>query len=193
MGQGFWRWLSPGGTGYPCRCGKLNEGFPPAHWLSLPLWCPRGACLFGRLSPLPLAYLSAPYPPDPLPRRGRGRPKLFHARGFAPCIPNIRPPAALAIPAAVVPKGGLPFWLPVAPVFSLFVCPLSPRPPSRREGGDQSCFLQGAPPLASPRLSPGGTGSRGGEARPAGYHSGRFCKCRRRFNAGVPGAKPPAK
>ena len=33
----------------------------------------------------------------------------------------------------------------------------------------------------------------GGEARPAGYHSGRFCKCRRRFNAGVPGAEPPAK
>ena len=32
-----------------------------------------------------------PYPPDPLPRRGRGRPRLFHARGFAPCIPRAEP------------------------------------------------------------------------------------------------------
>ena len=30
-GAGFFGWLSPGGTGYPCRCGKLNNGgFPPA-------------------------------------------------------------------------------------------------------------------------------------------------------------------
>ena len=28
---------------------------------------------------------------------------------------------------------------------------------------------------------------------PLGYLFGRLCKCRRRFNAGVPGAKPPAK
>ena len=54
MGQGFWG-LSPGGTGYPCRCGKLNGGFSPGgtgypcrcgklnggfsprrHWLALP-------------------------------------------------------------------------------------------------------------------------------------------------------------
>ena len=27
----------------------------------------------------------------------------------------------------------------------------------------------------------------------AGYLYGRFCKCRKRFNAGVPGAEPPAK
>ena len=101
MGQGFWgafprrhrlslllwktQWrLSPGGTGYPCRCGARG-----------------GLVFFGCLSSLPLAYLSAPYPPNPLPRRGRGRPKLFFARGFAPCIPSIRPPAALVRPAAV--------------------------------------------------------------------------------------------
>ena len=31
------------------------------------------------------------YPPNPLPRWGRGRPRLFHARGFAPCIPGAEP------------------------------------------------------------------------------------------------------
>ena len=52
---------------------------------------PRGACLSCRLPALPFAFLSAPYPPDPLPRRGRGRPRLFHARGSAPCIPGAEP------------------------------------------------------------------------------------------------------
>ena len=38
---------------------------------------------------------------------------------------------------------------------------------------------------------------RGGQAtkkasRPCGHHSGKVCKCRRRFSAGVPGASPPA-
>ena len=46
------------------------------------------ACL---LCCLPTPPLAAPYPPDPLPRRGRGRPRLFHARGFAPCIPGAEP------------------------------------------------------------------------------------------------------
>ena len=43
-------------------------------------------------------------------------------------------------------------------------------------------------------LSPGAgrTSAAGGKA-PAGYHSGRNYKCRKQFNAGVPGAKPPAK
>ena len=218
MGQGFWGWLSPGGTGYSCRCGKLNGGFPPAalaipaavensmgafprrHRLSLPLWCPRGACLFGCLSPLPLALflppipptrarralfpggeggdqscflqgapplaspaldrlrhwldlpylppagrvlypavpalpavsmLSCPHPPNPLPRRGRGRPKLFHARGSAPCIPSIRPPAALVRPAAVensmaaFPRRhwlSLPLWCPRGGLAFLVAC-----------------------------------------------------------------------
>ena len=147
MGQGFWvafprrhwlslplwktQWgLSPDGTGYPCRCGKLNGGFPPA---------------------------------------------------------------ALAIPAAVVPEGGLAFGCLSPLPLALFLPPIPPTPFPGGEGGDQSYFLQGASPLASPGMNPGGTGSRGGEARPAGYHSGRFCKCRRQFNAGVPGAEPPAK
>ncbi len=137
MGQGFW------------------GAFPRRHRLFLPLWCPRGACFFGRLSPLPLAFFLPPIPPTPFPAgkgetkvvflqgasplaspaldrlrhlfalpylppagrgavscracfacrtnafqppipptpfpAGRGRPKLFFARGFAPCIPGLEP------------------------------------------------------------------------------------------------------
>ena len=49
------------------------------------------ACLLCRLPTMPLACLFAPYPPSPLPRWGRGRPRLFHARGCAPCIPGAEP------------------------------------------------------------------------------------------------------
>ena len=68
-------------------------GACPAGWrLTLPpLYPVGGACLLCRLPALPLACFPAPYPPDPLPRRGRGRPRLFHARGFAPCIPGLNP------------------------------------------------------------------------------------------------------
>ena len=59
----------------------------------------------------------------------------------------------------------LPLALPFAPI---------PRPPSQREGGDQGYFMQGASPLASPRLNSRGTGS--------------TCRCRR-LNGG---RAPPA-
>ena len=72
------------------------------HLLSLPLWCPRGACLFGRLPPLPLAYLSAPIPPTPFPA-GRGGILLYFAGGSAPGTPGIKPLAALTEPANRVP------------------------------------------------------------------------------------------
>ena len=42
------------------------------------------------------SLFSFPHPPDPLPLRGRGRLRFFHARGFAPCIPAPEPEAALA-------------------------------------------------------------------------------------------------
>ena len=40
---------------------------------------------------LTFSFFSCPYPPNPLPLRGRGSPRLFHARGFAPCIPGAEP------------------------------------------------------------------------------------------------------
>ena len=84
MGQGFWGGFPPGGTGYPCRCGKLNGGFPPA---------------------------------------------------------------ALAIPAAVVPEGGLPFWLPVAPAFSFVFAPIPPTPFPAGRGRPKLFFCKGLRPL----------------------------------------------
>ena len=57
------------GTGF--ACGKRDTA---------------GACFLGCLPTLPLAYFAAP-----LPLRGRGRLRLSHARGFAPCIPGAEP------------------------------------------------------------------------------------------------------
>ena len=93
----------------------------PVAGLTLPLWCPRGACLFGCLLPLPLTCLFTPYPPDPLPRRGRGRPRLFHARGSAPCIPGAEPGRHGAGERATRPAGGLAF--PVAGLTLPLWCP----------------------------------------------------------------------
>ena len=56
----------------------------------------------------------------------------------------------------------LPSLSPTYTAFSFFSAPLprrgriSPPPPSQREGGDQGYFMQGASPLASPGLNPGG-------------------------------------
>ena len=41
-------------------------------------------CLLCRLPTLPSVYFSAPYPPDPLPRRGRGRFFCFLMQGASP-------------------------------------------------------------------------------------------------------------
>ena len=64
--------LNPRGTGSTCRCGAL-----------------RGACFACRLLPLPLVCFPAPYPPDPLPRWGRGRFLVYFAGGEAPGTPAL--------------------------------------------------------------------------------------------------------
>ena len=107
---------------------------------------------------------------------------LFYARGFAPCIPAPEParhwlslrcrnpaggaggwlPDNLALP---VPGGGARrFWSPAYPAFSLLFCPHPPDPLPGGKGGIFSFLMQGAKPLASPGLNPGGTGA-GGEPR----------------------------
>ena len=43
------------------------------------------------------------------------------------------------------------------------------------------------------KLKAGQTGDKEGKPPPAEHLYGRLCKCRKRFNAGAPGAKPPAK
>ncbi len=49
-------------------------------------------------------------PPSPRPpsRREGGGQRFFYARGFAPCIPGIRPPAALTEPAKQMPCERMP-------------------------------------------------------------------------------------
>ena len=53
------------------------------------------------------------------------------------------------------PAGGLSFFSPAYPAFGLLSCPLSPQPPSPAgKGENQSYFMQGASPLASPGAEP---------------------------------------
>ena len=91
--------LNPRGTGSTCRCRRLNGGVPPALLARRALAVPGGG--LPSLSPAAPAFrlLFCPQPPSPfpLPRRGRGSPRLFHARGSAPCIPGNRPGTALAM------------------------------------------------------------------------------------------------
>ena len=126
------------------------------HLQSLPYRCTCGRALsFSSANPA-LSFGSAPIPPSPFPA-GRGRPRLFYARGEAPCIPGLNPrgtgstcrcrrlnggvpPALLARRALAVPGGGFPSLSPAAPAFSLLFCPHPPCPPSRREGGDFRLF-----------------------------------------------------
>ena len=88
--------LNPRGTGSTCRCRRLNGGVPPALLARRALAVPGGG--LPSLSPAAPAFSLAfcPHPPTPFPA-GRGRPRLFYARGFAPCITGNRPGAALAM------------------------------------------------------------------------------------------------
>ena len=157
-----------------------------------------GAFLLGCLPPLPLAYFAAPIPPSPFPA-GRGRLRLFYARGFAPCIPGAGWDAALGLlaesglwrgllflppadSALQVPSGGLPSLSPADAAFSLLSRPHPPNPLPGGKGEIFSFLMQGALPLASPGL--GGTrhwgclwkaGYGGGLARAALGHGGRSC------------------
>ena len=137
--------LNPGGTGRPCRTRAPVDGvlsLSPAYtafsFFSAPL--PRR----GRISPRPLP-------------NGNGGPRLFYARGFAPCIPGDEPGRRWSSLPYRYPCGGLvrlvacstchcgtkreclPSLSPVYTAFSFCCCP-HPPPPSRREGGDQGYF-----------------------------------------------------
>ena len=76
----------------------------------------------GRRSPADLAvsFVSAPYPPDPLPRWGRGRFFSLFRRGLRPRHPCPEPRAAFIVPAKQVPnaEGSLRFGAkPIEPPF----------------------------------------------------------------------------
>ena len=117
-----------------------------------------GACRLCCLPPLSLAYFAAPIPPTPFPA-GRGKPRLFHARGFAPCIPGAGWDAALGLLVeSGIRRGGLTFWLPAAPAFSLLSRPHPPDPLPGGKGETKVISCKGLRPL-HPR---GWTGQRAG-------------------------------
>ena len=135
-----------------------SPGAEPERRLQpLPIRCQAGTCLFGRLPTLSLAYFPAPIPLTPFPGGEGGDYKFISPGATAPGTPALNrlrhlqpllirfqaggvPPALPAQRALAVPCGGLPFSSPAHPAFGLLSCPLSPRPPSRREGGDFRLF-----------------------------------------------------
>ena len=153
------------------------EGLPGWSPANLAAVVPGGGLAF--LSPAYPAFslLPCPLSPNPFPN-GEGEIYGYFMQGAPPLaspafnrlrhlqtFSNMNPAEGLpgwspADLAAVVPDGGLAFLSPAYPAFSLLPYPHPPAPFPDGEGGDQGYFMQGAPPLASPGLSPSGAGSR---------------------------------
>ena len=114
-------------------------------------------------------------PPTPFPTGEGGDSRLFHARGFAPCIPGAEPARHWERGRTTHPAGVcLVCRLPTLPLVYFFApIPLPPSPTGK--GEIQGYFMQGASPLASPGQNPRGTG-KGGEprARRGAYLFGRL-------------------
>ena len=160
-----------------CLSRQVGDFLPPAGGLpflspaDLAVAVPGGeACLLCRLPPPPLACFPAPYPPAPLPRRGRGSPKVYFAGGFAPgapalnrlrhlqSLPLLYPAGACPAGhppdlAAAVPGGGLPALPPPYPAISFAFCPLSPRPLPRRGRGSPKVYFAGGFAPGTPALN----------------------------------------
>ena len=174
-------------------------GLPPAALARPAAVVPGGGLAFfvACLTCLWFTFLP-PIPPTPFPAGEGGESKFSYARGFAPCIPGAEPARhwlALPIrhPAGVCLRNLQPGAKPKEPL-SYEQC----RQP--RRGGDRGRWNYPSQATAAFEmvLSPGAgkpSAARGAATppAPAGYLLGRFCKCRKRLNAGVPGAKPPAK
>ena len=133
---------------HPCRlltCRCCTRG-------GLVLFAVRLPCLwFTFLPPSP-----RPRSQSALPLRGRGRPRLFHARGFAPCISATEPARHWGMGANHAPGGGR------APARHLFALP-----PCCLVGGCaflvacQPCLWFTFLPLSPPPPSPPGKGAGG--------------------------------
>ena len=136
------------------------------HLQNLPSKYPAGVCLLSHLPTLPLVSYFAPIPPAPFPSGEGGDFRLFHARGFAPCIPATEPVRHWGMGANHAPGGGraparhlfaLPpcclvggrggFGRPPAPAFSFLFRPHPPSPlPLRGRGRFLVYFAGGFAP-----------------------------------------------
>ena len=136
-----------------------------------------------------------PHPPNPLPS-GKGETISLFCRGLRPRHPGIRPLTALTATATAVPGGGRALLVAGSPcchgtlwgacrLCRLPILPLAylsapiPLPPSQREGGIFSFFMQGASPLASPGAGRGAALARRALAVPGGGGRAFFVACQR--------------
>ena len=84
--------LNPGGTGSTCHCRRLNGGRAPGVAGSVSVsGARRGLAFFAACLPCLQFIFLPPIPPAPFPGGEGGDFRLFHARGFAPCIPGAEP------------------------------------------------------------------------------------------------------
>ena len=188
---------SPRGGACPVGCRlTLPPLYLPGGVLSLSPACPAFSLLPCPLSPSPFpngegeiyGYFMQGAPPLASPAFNR----LRHLQTFS----NMNPAGGLpglspANLAAVVPGGGL------NPSGTCSPCPGGEDHLKRRRRLRRIVPSPPIPPLLGCRHCPWKGGSFGfapNRRLPCARHPlGRFCKCRRRFNAGVPGAPPPAK
>ena len=155
----------------------------------------RGACLLCRLPAPPLACFPAPYPPSPLPLRGRGRPKVYFAGGYRPRHPCTKPLAALTDLAKQAPGGMacLLCHLP-APPLVCFPAPLPRRgridpQPALAERSSRRHLLslpRGRGPSQTPKFLSPGPPSPWLPALPIERRFYRFCA-----ELAIPKAHPP--
>ena len=188
--QGASPLASPGlnlrGTGSPCQSGTRRGGAGGRSPADLAIPAPAGGGLLS-LSPAYPAFglLSCPLSPRPPSPVGKGENQSFLMQGASPLASPGLNPCSTGSPCRCGKRnGGLPrrHWLAL---------------PRGRGPSQTPKFLSPGPP--SPWLPALLIGNRflsflrQSRISAAGYLLGRFCKCRKRLNAGVPGAKPPAK
>ena len=135
-----------GGSGLRLACSVAG--------LTLPLWCPRGAWRLG-LPPYPaFSFVSCPLTPRPPSPAGKGGIFCFLMQGASPLAsPRLSRKRHGLNLRRRNPAGGLPVRLPAYPAFSLRSFPHPPDPLPGGKGGIFCFLMQGASPLASPRLS----------------------------------------
>ena len=182
---------------YARGCAPCIPGIRPPAALTEPAKQVTGgrARLFWSLANPAFSLFSCPIPPAPFPS-GEGGDFLFsYARGFAPCIPGIRPPAALTEPAKQVPSGGVPpaalaIPAPGERTISNAEVPLPRSPLSLAGGTAHQCRVLTATPrqVSERHLNPASQETK----PPAGYRDGNFSQCRAGSAPGMQGAEPLA-